>query len=176
MSYGKRLLFLVILDSIIVSTAIFIATWIVYPMTVNLDMRVVTISAIALLFFHHLFASLYKLYHKVWSYASIGELLAIFQAVSFAIVATGIVQWLVNNFTIYHRGLIVTWMLHILFIGGSRFAWRVFRDRYITHKDQKQRTLVVGAGAAGAMVARQLTSEPNNTDIKIVAFIDDDPN
>src|SRR5690625_2364980 len=89
---------------------------------------------------------------------------------------TAIVQLFINDFSIYHRGVIVTWMLHILFIGGSRFAWRIFRDNYISNRHLKKRTLIVGAGAAGAMIARQLTGEQNNTDLKIVAFVDDDPN
>src|SRR5690625_84655 len=89
---------------------------------------------------------------------------------------TAIVQLFINDFSIYHRGLIVTWMLHILFIGGSRFAWRIFRDNYISDRQRKRRTLVVGAGAAGAMIARQLAGEQNNSDLKLVAFVDDDPN
>src|SRR5690625_3364028 len=176
MTYRKRLAFLAILDSLIVSTAIFVATWVVYPLTTGLNIRVVFISSLALLLFHHLFAAIYKLYHKVWSYASVGELLAIFQAVTFSIILTAVVQYFVNDYSIYHRGLIVTWMLHILLIGGSRFAWRIFRDHYIQNRQLKKRTLIVGAGAAGAMIARQLTGEQNNTDLKIVAFVDDDPN
>src|SRR5690625_1483933 len=158
MTYRKWLLYLVILDSIIVSTAIFIATWIVYPLTAGFDVRVIFISAVSLLLFHHLFAALYKLYHKVWAYASIGELFAIFQAVTFSIILTGVVQFFVNDFSVYKRSLLVTWMLHILFIGGSRFAWRMYRDYYMDKRKNKRRTLIVGAGAAGAMIARQLAS------------------
>src|SRR5699024_12833007 len=113
-------------------------------------------SAIALLFFHHLFAALYKLYNKVWAYASVGELLAIVQAVTLSIIATGVVQFFVNDFSIYRRALLATWMLHIILIGGSRFVWRVYRDQYITADKGKKRTLIIGAGSAGTMIARQL--------------------
>jgi len=170
-----RLTLLVLLDSIIVSTAIFIASWIVYPYTTGFNSQIMLITAGALLISHYVFALAYKLYHKVWAYASVGELLAIVQAVTLSIISAGIVQFLVNDFTIYRRALIVTWMLHIILIGGSRFIWRIYRDRYITTTRYKKRTLIVGAGDAGAMIARQLNNEHNDSELNPVAFVDDDP-
>ncbi|MFA1822239.1 polysaccharide biosynthesis protein [Virgibacillus oceani] len=174
MTYKTRLTLLILLDSIIVSTAIFIASWIVFPVYSDSRIEVLIISAIALLLFHHLFAFIYKLYNKVWAYASIGELLTIVQAVTFSIVAAGLVQFLVNDFGIYRRALVVTWMLHIIFIGGSRFMWRIFRDRYITAAGKQKRTLIVGAGSAGAMIVRQLKNDGQQFELRPVAFVDDD--
>ncbi|MFZ3577500.1 polysaccharide biosynthesis protein [Virgibacillus sp. DJP39] len=173
MTYHTRLSLLVIMDSIIVSTAIFIASWIVYPNIPDMAMLTLVISSLALLVFHHLFAILYHLYNKVWSYASVGELMAIVKAITFSIIAAGIVQYLVNDFAIFKRALLVTWMLHIILIGGSRFVWRVFRDLYMNNGDNKKRTLIIGAGSAGAMIARQLKNE-NNSELLPIAFIDDD--
>ncbi|WP_117149343.1 polysaccharide biosynthesis protein [Paraliobacillus zengyii] len=176
MSYRKRMTFLILLDSIIVTTAIFIASWLVYPSSSVWSMDMIVISSITLLFFHHLYAILYKLYHKVWAYASVGELTSIVKAITLSIISTAIIQFLINDFTIYRRAFVITWMLHILFIGGSRFFWRVFRDRFIVSNSNQKRTLIVGAGAAGAMIARQLKNEPQNTDLNPVAFVDDDSN
>ena len=174
MTYRTRLTLLILLDSLIVSTAIFIASWIVYPFTSVLTTASIVFSAVALLLFHHLFAFIYKLYNKVWAYASVGELLAIVQAITLSIIATGVVQFLTNDYSIYRRALIVTWLLHIILIGGSRFMWRVFRDRYITNKDQQKRTLIVGAGSAGAMIARQLKNEHHHAELLPAGFVDDD--
>ncbi|MFC2947709.1 polysaccharide biosynthesis protein [Virgibacillus sediminis] len=174
MAYRKRLTSLVLLDSLIVSTAIFIASWIVYPYMDVLHWDALIISSIALLIFHQLFAFKYKLYHKVWAYASVGELVAIVNAVTFSIVSAGIVQFLINDFILYTRALFVTWLLHIILIGGSRFIWRVYRDRYIKNTTNQKRTLIVGAGSAGAMIARQLINECNRAELNPVAFVDDD--
>lgn len=174
MSYRKRMTFLIILDSIIVATAIFVASWLVYPSSDVWSLNTIIISSISLLFFHHLYAMLYKLYHKVWSYASVGELISIVKAITLSILSTAIIQFVTNDFTIYRRAFVITWMLHIIFIGGSRFFWRVFRDRFITAISNQKRTLIVGAGAAGAMIARQLKNEPQNTDLNPIAFVDDD--
>ncbi|MEC2158590.1 polysaccharide biosynthesis protein [Virgibacillus halodenitrificans] len=176
MTYRTRLTLLIILDSLIVSTAIFIASWIVYPSTNVSQLDAIIISAIALLVFHHLFAFIYKLYNKVWAYASIGELIAIVKAITLSIIAAGIVQYLFNDFAVYRRALLITWMLHITLIGGSRFLWRIYRDRYITKAENQKRTLIVGAGSAGAMIARQLKNDHNNQELLPVAFVDDDIN
>lgn len=177
MSYSKRLSLLFLLDTLIVATAIFVAAWIVYPAYTDiLTSNAIIISAITLVIFHHLFAAIFKLYNKVWSYASVGELVAIVKAVTLSVVSAGIVQLVLNDFTILRRALIVTWLLHIIFIGGSRFIWRMYRDRYINNDNKSQkRTLVVGAGAAGAMIVRQLQNE-HNTELTPVAFVDDDLN
>ncbi|MCG5102611.1 polysaccharide biosynthesis protein [Oceanobacillus alkalisoli] len=177
MSYSKRLSLLFLLDTLIVATAIFVAAWIVYPAYTDiLTSNAIITSAIALVIFHHLFAAVFKLYNKVWSYASVGELVAIVKAVTLSVISAGIVQLVLNDFTILRRALIVTWLLHIIFIGGSRFIWRMYRDRYINNDDKSQkRTLVVGAGAAGAMIVRQLQNE-HNTELTPVAFVDDDLN
>ncbi|MBU5465526.1 polysaccharide biosynthesis protein [Virgibacillus sp. MSJ-26] len=174
MTYRKRLTLLVLLDSLIVSFAIFAATWIVYPNIDNYNTTILIITALALLTFHHLFAFIYKLYNKVWAYASVGELFAIVKAITLSIISAAIVQFLINDFTIYRRALIVTWLLHIILIGGSRFAWRVVRDRYIVSNKGKMRTLIVGAGSAGTMIARQLKNNHDDAELLPVAFVDDD--
>ena len=176
MAYKSRLALLILLDSLIVSLAIFIAFWIVYPYSSTpYDYLIIGITAASLLIFHHIYAFIYSLYNKVWAYASVGELVAIVKAVTLTVVSAGIIQFLVNDFVIYRRALVVTWMLHIILIGGSRFVWRVFRDRYISkNKGEKKRTLIVGAGDAGAMLARQLNTEANESELRPVAFVDDD--
>lgn len=75
MTYRTRISLLVLLDSIIVTFAIFVASWVVYPNIIEYSMPALIISSIALLIFHHIFAMIYKLYNKVWAYASVGELI-----------------------------------------------------------------------------------------------------
>lgn len=172
MTYTRRLAFLSLLDSIIVMTSIYLILLIL-----RIDLSVFTsptvlITMLTLLTFHHIYAFIYRLYHKVWEYASVGELTAIVKAVTLSILSTAIVQLIVIH-DIYFRVLILTWMMHILLIGGSRFCWRVFRDSYYKPKTQKKRTLIIGAGAAGTMVAKQLLLS-TDSDLEPIGFIDDD--
>jgi len=170
MTYRQRLSLLLLTDSLIVLSAIYFSYFFV-----NGSFRVITltsvVSSITLLCSHHFFAFIYKLYKKAWEYASIGELLIIFKAITFSIATTALVQQLVIH-EVYFRLLAITWMIHVLLIGGSRFIWRMLRDAYFKRDDTKKRTLIIGAGSAGTMVTRQLLQN-NETELLPVAFIDD---
>ena len=63
--------------------------------------------------------------------------------------------------------------MNLLLIGGSRLSWRLFRDYFLRNEKNKKRTLIVGAGSAGMMVARQIKVN-NIADLLPVGFIDDD--
>ncbi|KAB2336557.1 polysaccharide biosynthesis protein [Cytobacillus depressus] len=172
MTYQKRLTLLSILDSLIVLSAIYISLMTLHPTTQIFQSETALLTSITLLISHHFFASIYRLYNKAWEYASVGELIAIVKAVSLSIMTTAIVQQLVLNH-VYFRALLIAWMLHVLLIGGSRFSWRVYRDRYIKTEIAQKRALIIGAGAAGTMLARQLLKNAD-AGIKPVGFIDDD--
>lgn len=173
MTFRQRLSLLILMDSVIVLTAIFFSRFLL-----SASLQVVTvplvISSITLLLSHHFFSFYYKLYKKAWEYASVGELLIISKAVSLSIVAAAIIQQIIV-LDVYFRLLAVTWMIHMLLIGGSRLCWRIFRGSYNKRAGQRKRTLIVGAGSAGTMLARQLLSN-SDTELLPAAFVDDDVN
>ncbi|WP_028550879.1 polysaccharide biosynthesis protein [Paenibacillus sp. UNC451MF] len=173
MSYHQRLSLLIMVDSAIVLTSIFFSRFLL-----EADLHVITlplvVSSITLLLSHHVFSMIYKLYKKAWEYASIGELVCIFKAITLSIISAAFIQEIIVQ-DIYVRLLAVTWMVHILLIGGSRFCWRLVRDIYIKKDVNKKRTLIVGAGSAGMMVVRQLIKN-HDAELLPVAFIDDNIN
>ncbi|OZU89294.1 hypothetical protein CIL03_06135 [Virgibacillus indicus] len=171
MTYKQRLSLFFIVDSMIVLTAIFVSSFLV-DATIYVFNLPLIITSIIILLCHHIFAVKNKLYRKAWEYASVRELLIIFKVVSFSIIAAVIFQNIVLQETLF-RLLAVTWMLHMFLIGGSRFAWRMYRDLIMNKSDNKNRTLIVGAGSAGTMIARQLLKN-NESDLLPIAFIDDD--
>ncbi len=172
MTYKKRLSFLILVDSLIVLSSIYVSFWMLIPNTNIFSSKTLLLSSLSLIIWHHLFAYTYKLYHKAWEYASIGELMGILKAVTYSVAVTGFVQLLVVG-NVYGRALLITWMLHMILIGGSRFSWRVYRDFYYKKSTDKKHTLIVGAGAAGSMVARQLLQN-REAELLPVAFVDDD--
>lgn len=173
MTYKKRLGLLVLLDSLIVMTSIYFSMLILSVDFNIFKSKLLLLTMITLLISHHVFAFIYRLYHKAWEYASIGELKAIFKAVTFSVIVTGIVQYIFLQ-DAFIRALGITLMMHILLIGGSRFCWRIYRDRYLKPTANMKRTLIVGAGAAGTMVARQLLKNPAEN-LLPVGYVDDDP-
>jgi FlaA1/EpsC-like NDP-sugar epimerase len=170
LSYRQRLSLLVFIDSFIVFTSIFFSHFL---LSASLDVITLplVVSSITLLLSHHVFSFVYKLYKKAWEHASIGELIFIVKATTYSLITVACVQQLIIH-DIYFRLLAVTWMLHMILIGGSRFCWRIIRNTYIKKSVIKKRTLIVGAGSAGTMVVRQLVKN-NDTEMFPVGFIDD---
>ena len=174
MTYRGRLYLLILIDSLIVLVSVYLSYWFIHPNVLTQVPIPLIISSFVLLCCHHMFASYYKLYKKAWEYASIGELTQIIKAVTFSNIVTAIVQAIINQ-DVYVRVMAISWMLHMLLIGGSRFVWRIFRDTYITRNSDKKLTLIIGAGSAGTVIVRQLRQ---NKEAKVhpVAFVDDDKN
>ncbi|MCA0755396.1 polysaccharide biosynthesis protein [Paenibacillus sp. N4] len=171
MKYRQRISLLILADSLIVLSAIYFSRFLL-DASLNVVTLPVVISSITLLLSHHFFAFYYKLYKKAWEYASVGELIIITKAVSFSILSAALMQQMVLQ-DVFFRLLAVTWMIHMLMIGGSRLCWRLLRSRYPHDGKQRRRTLIVGAGSAGTMLARQLLSNAD-AELKPVAFVDDD--
>ncbi|MGG2060255.1 polysaccharide biosynthesis protein [Priestia megaterium] len=170
MTYRQRLSLFIVVDSCIVMLAIFMSRFLVDASIYVITFPVV-VSSLTFLFSHHFFSIRFKLYKKSWEYASIGELVIIFKVVSYSILCAAIIQQLIFKETFF-RLLTVTWLLHMLLMGGSRFVWRMYRDSIINKSSNKQRTLIIGAGSAGAMVARQLLKK-NESNLLPIGFIDD---
>lgn len=168
-----KLLFLLLVDTIIILTVIFISWFLVSTSKITPSEQNIIFS-LTVLISHHIFSFLYRLYKKAWEYASIRELFVIFKIVTASIATTAIIQLLLFQ-NINLRLLTVTWLLYTMFIGGSRFCWRLYRDSFIKSTVNKKRTLIIGAGSAGTMVARQLING-TTTDLLPVAFIDDSYN
>ncbi len=173
MSYRKRVATLAFLDSIIVLLAIYISYWELGPTLYIFGIPILLITSLTLLVSYHIFATLFKLYKKAWQYASIGEMTSIVKVVALSAIVTALIQEITFH-NMYIRALLITWMIQVLLIGGSRFSWRISRDKYMRKQDSLKRTLIIGAGSAGTMVVRQLLQSPES-ELKPVAFIDDDP-
>ena len=178
MNYLTRLISLSILDSLIVAGAVILSYFLrfdfhVVPQYFWLMPYVVAVH-IFLIFAAFNWT---KLYRRVWRYASIGELISLIKAVTGAEVVFYAMQMTVQlqhrEFVVPRSIYLLSWALIILGIGGSRFGWRVFRDSYLKIQDYHRRTLVIGAGKAGVLIAKEL-KHSSEAELYPVAFVDDD--
>ncbi|GAB4503671.1 MAG: nucleoside-diphosphate sugar epimerase/dehydratase [Anaerolineales bacterium] len=122
----------------------------------------------------------FGLYRRLWAYASTGELRLITVAVTAASVLTSGVMLLLLSVGRVLPGmprsaLGIDWLLSLVLIGGSRFALRILAEQSLLGRNGKARkALIVGAGDAGALVARELQKSVQ-IDIAPIGFLDDDP-
>ena len=174
MNYTARYTIFSILDSLIVLSAIFISYFLLHPTLKMASDSLLILSAITLLISYHSMAYFFQLYNRIWSLASVRELLTISYAVTTAVVTASVMQFVLKG-DVYIRIMIVTWLLLILLIGGSRFLLRIAHDRtsFQPNGDLK-RVLIIGAGEAGTMLLRSIKKNP--AEYQVVAFVDDDRN
>ncbi|MYL36426.1 polysaccharide biosynthesis protein [Halobacillus litoralis] len=182
-AYRKRLLLLMGIDSFIVSFSIYMSHFFLNPYVAVFD-EIILVLSIALLLTHHLFSSLLGMYKKKWRYASTEELIGIIAVVSLSILSSALIQVAAFG-EMYERALVITWMLHILLLGGVRFVWQYYKTygltinpklkkaKIVKRDPNRQRTLIVGAGSAGRMLARQMKNS-HEMDADLIGFVDDD--
>jgi len=115
---------------------------------------------------------LFGLYNRLWRYASINELLAICSAVT---VSSGIifVGMAIMGSPLPRSVHFLSWFFNIGFIGASRLVLRIIH--YLRQKQTKEcaKVLIIGAGDAGAMIAREINHRYAGTK-QLIGFIDDD--
>lgn len=175
MGAKERYILLLIIDSLIVTFSVFIGYYILAPFFLQYTMPVLITTSIILLISHHVFAYVFNLYHRAWEYASVRELMSITQAVTASIITTYILNVLLFQ-TTFTRLMIITWMMHLILIGGSRLSWRVVRHHLVGKQSsdhEKLRTLVVGAGKGGSILIKQMLDTPAMNMLPVVAVDDD---
>lgn len=126
-----------------------------------------------------------RLYNRLWQYASIGELLSIVWATLIGSMASVSITYfrMVPGYFPLPRTVFILWtILVVTLIGLSRLSWRLFREyRFPNFKTTSQAVLIIGAGDAGAMVAREfrnhdnVNGNSNGSWMEPIGFVDDDP-
>ena len=121
-----------------------------------------------------------RLYRGLWRYASMRDLIAIVKAVSLSILIFAALIFIFNRLEGLPRSvLFINWMLLMMFLGGSRFAYRAFKDHTLSWKltlneVYKVPVLVIGAGDAAEQFIRS-TQRDYTSPYEVVGLTDDDP-
>lgn len=173
LSARGRLLILIIIDSLIVAFSVFICYTILQPFFEGYSRNLLIVNSIVLLISHHVFAYIFNLYHRAWEYASVNELLLIVESVTCSIITTMILVPIFTAHPPFFRLYLITWMMHLILIGGSRISWRVARGFVVGKKQKKKPTLIVGAGRGGSLLIRQMLRSPE-MGLEPVLAVDDD--
>ena len=116
----------------------------------------------------------FGLYRGVWRFASVSDLKRIFLAVSSAAVLLAAFFFMLKTDVVIPRSvLVLDPLLLILFMGGSRFAYRAWKEHvlYGTTLRQGEPVIVLGAGEAAIALVKDLA---RSTQWRVVALLDDD--
>jgi FlaA1/EpsC-like NDP-sugar epimerase len=170
----SRRLFVLLHDSIAAILAWVGAFWLrfnlvipddVLPSLIYLGMWVIPIQTL-------IFSS-FGLYRGIWRYASLHDLKRILGAVAIAGLAIPLILVLARGQSQIPRSvLLIDPILLLLFMGGSRLAyrtWREYQQYGVMHK-QGDPVLVLGAGDAAVTLAKELARSAH---WRVVGFLDD---
>jgi FlaA1/EpsC-like NDP-sugar epimerase len=117
----------------------------------------------------------FGIHRGLWRYVGFHDLKLILNA---GIVSTGALYLALHGllgWVAYPRSVIIlTGLLSVVFLGGIRVAVRVFREWAASVGSTTTRLMVVGAGNAGEMLARDLKMNPEYR-YEPVVFVDDNP-
>lgn len=115
------------------------------------------------------------LYRGMWVFASLPDLVRISKAVVAGALLTTVASAMMQPDPIIPRSvLVVSPLLLFLMMGGARAAYRATKEFYLYGAlvAQGKPVLVLGAGGAGATLARELS---RSSQWRLVGLLDDDP-
>jgi UDP-GlcNAc:undecaprenyl-phosphate GlcNAc-1-phosphate transferase len=115
-------------------------------------------------------------YRGIWRYTSIDDLIVFGKAVLLSSVASLLAVLFAFRFEGFSRTVFaLDGILMLLFLAGSRMAFRLFRQILPSGNGRTgRRVLIYGAGDGGELLLRELL---NNRELKLapIGFLDDDP-
>jgi len=117
-------------------------------------------------------------YTRFWKYSSLEDLIQILKAVVTGTLLILFTSFLYNRSLLIPRSVIIIDMtLLIMILGGSRVAWRMYRERFLqpntVNEGHRLPVLILGAGDTGAHLLRYIQRFASQ--YKVCGFLDDDP-
>ena len=175
MNNRLKILLLFIVDSILVVGSVFLGFRLVTEGLIR-NIHGLTITAILSLVAYYVFSYFFNLYWRDWEYASVYEVITVVKCVSATVIVSTISGIAFFDTKVTWQFLIVCWLLLVISIGGVRLSMRVFREFFADSSvmENAKPTLIVGAGAAGTLLVRQMLMHPAMR-MDPIAFVDDDP-
>jgi len=114
-----------------------------------------------------------RLYRGVWRFASTPDLWNIIRAAGIGALAVSLALFLFNRLEGVPRTTLVLYPVFlILLLGGPRLVYRIWKDRRfkVNNTQDRKRVLILGAGRAGEMLARDMQRDGSYLP---VGFLDD---
>jgi FlaA1/EpsC-like NDP-sugar epimerase len=173
-----------VLDALILALADIAGLLIRFDMAVPRD--AVTSTLYAMVFtipLRVLILAAFGMYQRLWQYSSVRDLIVVTSAVSSSYLASMAMVMISSRFSWSRGAALISYMVALGFVGASRLHMRL-RAEFANHKAANGKAngtdssgctvLIVGAGSAGAMVAKELGSHPE-MGRRAVGFVDDAP-
>lgn len=115
-------------------------------------------------------------YRGIWRYSSTYDLIRIIKGTSISIVLSVMGLFMYNRLVDIPRSVFfIDWLLVIGLLGGGRLFYRMYKDQvsFKIQSSASRKTLIIGAGAGGEQVLREIRKNPS-LGMEVIGFLDDD--
>jgi len=117
----------------------------------------------------------FGLYRGLWRFASVPDLWNILRAAAIGVFIIALAEFLINRLAGIPRTIFLLYPIYlVLLLGTPRLSYRIWRDYRLgmLNGANRKRVLILGAGRAGEMLARDMRRDGNYIPI---GFLDDQP-
>ena len=174
----RKLLFL-LADIILISLSVWLAFLVRFEGQIpeRYSLNILGIILLSLLITIPVFYFL-KLYHFSWAYVSAEELISLVKGTVLSFLLLTLAFFVLRDYPVFsgfpRSTLFISYFFIFFLAGGMRFAKRIYLQIFPTgKKEEKERTLIVGAGDAGEQILRSILNSPVSPYLP-VGFVDDD--
>lgn len=158
------------------------ASLLAFALRLDLDMGLFIYPALAFAAFSSIILTAVELFFRLpwrsWRCSSMRDLSLLFKVIFFYGLILAATMFLFGGAFKVPRSIpLLVSMLAFIFMGGMRFASRIVSEKSSPrggHNTPLKRVLIIGAGEAGIMIAREMFRHPESG-LEPVGFLDDDP-
>lgn len=173
MKYKRRILLLSVMDMMLLLISSLCSLIISNNglKTEHLSLNTV-LSVVGFIVINSISLLLYKSYKTLWRYSGLQELVRVCQSITLSTVIFTIIHgfFFGRMFPVSYYFILL--MTSFIAVGGLRIGWMTSKDLTKISTFTRKKALIVGAGEAGTMVAKQLLHSDKN-DFYPIGFIDD---
>lgn len=167
-------------DALLISAS-FYAAYMLRFNTLQLDeyyMRQILYSLPLVLVVRVVVFTFMGLYRGMWRFVGMRDFIVIVKAVTLSSVLSVGLLFIVFRLESFPRSVfIIDWLILLMLIGGSRFAYRLYREGWFKKGNGasggEKNILIVGAGRAGELILREIQGS-SRREYNLVGFVDDD--
>ena len=119
----------------------------------------------------------FGLHRQSWHKVGVRDLYVLARAIGFVTLVLYALGFLFYPYSIIPRSVpLIDGTLALLFLGGGRLLTRFYHERVLQEqvRGTSKRVLIVGAGEAGTIIAREMLRHPE-AGLEPVGFVDDEP-
>lgn len=160
-------------DAVIVSIIPFLALYLLFAAQelelylIYVKSWYITLAVTSLIIF-----ALFGIYGRIWNEENWQAFISIAAAVTVAVFVS-IAMLQILRAPLPKIIFFVQWFLEVILISAPRILYKIkFGDNL--PQDKRKRTIIIGAGSAGAMLLREIREHAPN--MEVICFVDDDEN